>query len=643
MNPEIEIHRLYVTRFEKDGEIWHRLRLGFFQSVTAARQALEGLRSAYPDAWVTRIPPEEALASAATAIYEPPSTPGNPTLLARVLPEPLGEPPETAGFPLSFTMPETVAGFSVAFGTVGERQSTPEAAAPLEGSNSPSAAPQSDDTSVLESSGVASRGFRFRGMTYRASSGELALLQRWDQNAEDLQKGGTNFALEGQDGLVGYSLGLEGEANVERTGANRGMIEADEWKQSFAAHGDLSLGKAANLQFKNQLIEQRDEDEEYIGSFLVRREPDAWRQNRISLSELTIGLLEDRLTSQTVLNTSRYTDSDLDGNYVVGYQLLQRLALDVWRGEDSRVSVFGAYGEVDQNFNESLYDDADNIKKKMDAFSEPGQAGTRFGGTFGLGPADLTVTQTDSWDAENSDGSQKTAYETTLGLDVNRLRGLTGGLLGETFWNIAPDSVYLSYGLGAVDPHSGAATEDRTTNMSAGANWNWDSGYGYLSYWSSYYDNRQPRIEDYDWAGDGLDVGGGMWGNRWNFDGWLSLSRSEQMGEWSESSDLSLGGGLSVGYRLDELPDLKISLSSDHYRGDYIASHGTSQSGSWIFTSELDFTKYWAELWAPRPSNLGMVFQLRNDSSFEKWGSNSQQNSDTNYFIGLTMKIGLGE
>ncbi len=134
-----------------------------------------------------------------------------------------------------------------------------------------------------------------------------------------------------------------------------------------------------------------------------------------------------------------------------------------------------------------------------------------------------------------------------------------------------------------------------------------------------------------------------MWGNRWNFDGWLSLSRSEQMGEWSEATDLSLGGGLSMSYKPDEYPDLKISLGSDHYRGDYIASNGTSQSGSWVFTSELDFTKYWAELWGPRPSNLGMVFQLKNDSSFEKWGGESDQESETNYFIGLQMKIGLAE
>ncbi len=262
-------------------------------------------------------------------------------------------------------------------------------------------------------------------------------------------------------------------------------------------------------------------------------------------------------------------------------------------------------------------------------------------GTVGLGPADITLAQTDSWGAEASDETEINEREVTFGLNLNRLKGLLSGLFGDTFWNIAPDSIYASYGFGAVDAGPGSANEDRTTDISAGANWNWGNGYSYLSYWHSYYDNRQPGSQDYDWIGDGFDLGGGMWGNSWNFDGWLSFSRSEQMGEWSEARDLSLGGGISMSYRPLEFPDLKVALASEHFRGDYIASGGTSQSGSWIFTSELDFTKYWAELWGPRQSHLGVVFQLRNDSSLEKWGGSSDRESDTEYFVGLNMAVGL--
>jgi hypothetical protein len=74
--------RLYVTHFESNGQIWHRLRMGFFRSEEMARRALAALRSEYPEAWVARTLAEEVLASAGTAIYEPPSSTEHPTQLA---------------------------------------------------------------------------------------------------------------------------------------------------------------------------------------------------------------------------------------------------------------------------------------------------------------------------------------------------------------------------------------------------------------------------------------------------------------------------------------------------------------------------------------------------------------------------------
>jgi hypothetical protein len=53
--------------------------------------------------------------------------------------------------------------------------------------------------------------------------------------------------------------------------------------------------------------------------------------------------------------------------------------------------------------------------------------------------------------------------------------------------------------------------------------------------------------------------------------------------------------------------------------------------------------KYWEELWGPRQSDLGMVFQLRNDSSSERWGGESEHESNTEFFVGLKMSVGFGE
>lgn len=55
--PGFENLRLYATQIEKDGKVWHRLRLGFFDSESSARLALESLRGRYPRAWVTKVAP----------------------------------------------------------------------------------------------------------------------------------------------------------------------------------------------------------------------------------------------------------------------------------------------------------------------------------------------------------------------------------------------------------------------------------------------------------------------------------------------------------------------------------------------------------------------------------------------------------
>ena len=42
-------------------------------------------------------------------------------------------------------------------------------------------------------------------------------------------------------------------------------------------------------------------------------------------------------------------------------------------------------------------------------------------------------------------------------------------------------------------------------------------------------------------------------------------------------------------------------------------------------------------------NSLGMVFQLRNDSSSERWGGESEDESSTEFFVGLKMSVGFGE
>ncbi|MFQ5329934.1 MAG: SPOR domain-containing protein [Thermodesulfobacteriota bacterium] len=64
----LKTHRLYTTQLLKGDVVWHRLRLGFFSSNKNAQKALVSLKSAYPDAWVTKVSKLERIDSFESAI-----------------------------------------------------------------------------------------------------------------------------------------------------------------------------------------------------------------------------------------------------------------------------------------------------------------------------------------------------------------------------------------------------------------------------------------------------------------------------------------------------------------------------------------------------------------------------------------------
>ncbi len=59
---------LYETRFERDGQTWHRLRAGFFQTREAAETARARLSKQFPEAWVVKVTAQERAQGVATRL-----------------------------------------------------------------------------------------------------------------------------------------------------------------------------------------------------------------------------------------------------------------------------------------------------------------------------------------------------------------------------------------------------------------------------------------------------------------------------------------------------------------------------------------------------------------------------------------------
>lgn len=63
MAEEYQGYVVYVSKFNRRGQVWNRLRLGFFQRHSAAKMMLDKLKNKYPKAWVVRVSSSELTAN----------------------------------------------------------------------------------------------------------------------------------------------------------------------------------------------------------------------------------------------------------------------------------------------------------------------------------------------------------------------------------------------------------------------------------------------------------------------------------------------------------------------------------------------------------------------------------------------------
>lgn len=61
-------YQTYETRFDQDGQTWHRVRVGFFESRAAAEAARVNLLSGFPDSWVVKVSADERAQGIATQL-----------------------------------------------------------------------------------------------------------------------------------------------------------------------------------------------------------------------------------------------------------------------------------------------------------------------------------------------------------------------------------------------------------------------------------------------------------------------------------------------------------------------------------------------------------------------------------------------
>lgn len=449
----------------------------------------------------------------------------------------------------------------------------------------------------------------------------------------------------GKAGLTTEGGGIRFSLNTEIDGRepdHRGSSRSrDDTPNRFSLGADAMLSDGIQFKFEGETVELWNFEAEKVAGFRIG-ESDQWKRVRISDVNVTLGLMDDRLRLTTRHSSSRYMDSEWRDEEF-GQGLVQRIDADLWKSEDFRLGLFGSYAGVGPRYHhvDEMGDEKKSKKKKNDPFLNPGRQTAKFGGTIGFGPADLTLTSlSESAFGDEDDDRRESGYEAKLSLNLDRLRNRASDLFGEGVRVMTPGSLWMSYGSRDIDLGDGDnSPADRATDYTIGASWNWGGPYGSVSYWRSYYDNRQLGSEGADWQGDGLDLSLGYYGSNWSFDGGFSMNRSNNLDIWSESHDAGYSGWLSFSLRPEDLPDLTTSLGSDVYRADYIAYDGISVTYNWKLGTELDFSKYLTGGGDGYDPSLKVVFQMDQDNAFDEWGGVTTTDLDTDFFIGFRFAL----
>jgi hypothetical protein len=644
-----ESHRLYTTRFEKDGRIWHRLRLGFFPSMREAGQGLDDLRSLYPQAWVTSISAHEVEGSAETRIRTLLALgPEQTTVAAPLEGEPLEDASNREG--LDLAVRTTLAAGSGMAGELGG-QGKPSEDPITEASIGASAVwTDTEESPSIGPTEMALSGSASQGSGFKPTAFETASLQRWSQ--PDSAVGGDSGALTGgyREGLASFSFPVIGDSNTGTLGGtdklsdeeatlfdgrlclsisqtNReellraigdapgafstGVAESEDfWHREAGLELNALASGPVTLRLSGHFFDERAPDTSGLGGLNIG-EVSEWQESSHQDLGLDLGLFGGRLSVSTGLASSQIASSlegdKEDGAFTFGDDLAAWSRFEA-KVLDAGPIGFSAYGHY--SLTDPLYQQLGSSEGLVSL--EAGEQ-MEFGGTIGFGPFEFspshsivsdTAHKTEKLAGTIAFGSHSLtlSQDTTSNFDdegvrTTRRRAHNASVdldLDEyrsadgDIWLFVPSSVSLSGTFADIEGSSGS--DDQERGFGLGLAWYWESADTTVDLWRTITDHRafgQQSANSEDWT---LDLAQDFYGNWWNVSLYLSFYQSsyEEVG-WA-SDETGPSGGSSVSFHPEGLPDIALSFDFNGNESDMTEYNSSHRYAG--FAAALDFSKF---------------------------------------------------
>lgn len=302
-----------------------------------------------------------------------------------------------------------------------------------------------------------------------------------------------------------------------------------------------------------------------------------------------LGLADERIRLEARHAESAHQLAPSDGLQADGIGRLwapgaisHRIEADVFEQGGLSSSLFAVYRESDEDFGWAA------APTRRKAFVAPGRRLFQGGGSFGLGPAVLSISRSlETPRSADVAPGQSRIHETTRGGLSLALQDLWPEGLPDRVgpaW-LSPSSVWLSFADGNLRSGDvGASDPTRTRDLAFGASWDHGRSSASASFWSSEHAAEQSYA---DWEGSGVDAGYGFYADRWGV--FFGLNKLRSHG--ADALESSLNGSLTLFLYPEQLPRLSASLDRNEWESRYGSSEPFSARTHGLELG-VDLTRY---------------------------------------------------
>jgi hypothetical protein len=206
---------------------------------------------------------------------------------------------------------------------------------------------------------------------------------------------------------------------------------------------------------------------------------------------------------------------------------------------------------------------------------------------------------------------------------------------------LLPDSVWVSTTRGSAGRGDPTASELRPLEKSAiGMTRTWQSASVNLSYWRSVVTDPSSVVEQSQWQGRGMDVGGTVKSGPLSVSGNLSLYTADNVAAWNNTAESNVNGSLYLTFSPAAWPKFSAGVTNYAYQGSFLDYSGREENSLMRYELAVD-TSSLLSAWSAPGAQLKFIASYQGNSAHSQWAQTNSLKGSSDVFLGFRLQHAL--